>query len=179
MKNIRTTQTIIIAVVILIAGAAVAFAHGGWGGDGDGYGYGYGCGRPMDGSMMGPCCQGRMMGPGHGHAMMGQGQGRGHSGGYAALSDEDRAKIDAAREKFFNETRSLRRDMDDQAYALRKEMNSDNPDSGKVAQLQKQLSKLESDFDQKRIQHQLEMRKLWPEKFRNRGMGCGYPCPHR
>lgn len=175
MKNTRTTQTIIIAVVILIAGAAVAFAQGGWGGAG------YGCGRTMGGSMMGPCCQGRMMGPGPGHAMMGQGQGWGYSRGYAALSDKDRAKIDAAREIFFNETRSLRRDMDDQAYALRKEMNSDNPDSGKVAKLQKQLSKLESDFDQKRIQHQLEMRKLWPEKFRNRGMGwgCGYPCQRR
>lgn len=159
MKTTRTTQSIVIAAVILIAGATATFAHGGWGGDG------YGHGRHMDGSMMGPCCQGRMMGPG---------QGRGFHRGYANLSDEDRAKIDAAREKFFDETRSLRRDIDDQAYALRKEMNSDNPDSGKVAQLQKQLSKLKAEFDQKMVQHRLEMRKLWPEKFRGHGWGCGY-----
>jgi Spy/CpxP family protein refolding chaperone len=166
MKTTRTTQSIILAAVILIAGASIAFAHGGWG-DGDGYG------RHMGGSMMGPCGQGQ------GNPMMEPGQGRGRHGGFANLSDEDRAKIDAAREKFFDETRSLRRDMDDQAYALHKEMNSDTPDSGKVAQLQKQLSKLEAEFDQKRVQHQLEMRKLWPEKFKDRGWGCGYRCPHR
>jgi Spy/CpxP family protein refolding chaperone len=153
MKTTRTTQSIVVAAIFLIAVAAVAFAHG----------------QRMGGYMTGPGCQGRMMGPG---------QGRGFNGAYASLSDEDRAKIDAAREKFFDETRSLRRDMDDQAYALSKEMNSDNPDSAKVAQLQKQLSKLEADFDQKRVQHQLEMRKLLPEKFRDRGWGrgCGYRC---
>ena len=172
MKTTRTTQSIIVAAVVLIASAAVAFAHGGWGGDDDGYGH------RMGGYSMGPGCQGRMMGPGYGNNMMGPGQGRGHHHGYANLSDEERAKVDTAREKFFEETRSLRRDMDDQAYALRKEMNSDNPDSGKVAQLQKQLSKLEAEFDQKAVQHRLEMRKLLPEKFRDRGWGpgCGYRC---
>jgi Spy/CpxP family protein refolding chaperone len=115
---------------------------------------------------------------GQGKHMMGPGQGRGHHAGHAKLSDEQRAKIDAARLKFHDETRSLRRDIDDQAYALHKEMNKENPDSGKAAQLQKQLSKLQAEFDQKRVQHRLEMRKLWPEKFRDRGWdgGCGYRC---
>jgi zinc resistance-associated protein len=172
MKTTRATRSILIAAVILISGAAVAFAHGGWGGDD------YGYGRHMRGNMMGPGCQGRMMGPGYGNNMMGPGHGRGHHHGYANLSDEERAKLDAAREKFFDETRSLRRDIDDQAYALRKEMNSDNPDSGKAAQLQKQLSKLQAEFDQKAVQHRLEMRKLLPEKFRGGGWGygCGYHC---
>jgi zinc resistance-associated protein len=172
MKTTRTTQSMIIAALFLIAGAGVAFAHGGWGGDD------CGCRRHRGGAMMGPGCQGRMTGPGQGNAMMGPGQGRGFHGKHANLSDEDRAKIDAAREKFFDETRSLRRDMDDQAYALHKEMNRDDPDSGKVVQLQKQLSKLQAEFDQKRVQHRLEMRKLWPEKFRKRdwGCGCGYRC---
>lgn len=174
MKITRTSQSIIIAAVVLIAGATFAFAHGGWGGDD----YGYGYGRHMRGNMMGPGCQGRMMGPGYGNNMMGPGQGRGHHHGYANLSDEERAKVDAAREKFFDETRSLRRDIDDQTYALRKEMNSDKPDSGKVAQLQKQLSSLQAEFDQKAVQHRLEMRKLLPEKFRGGGWGygCGYRC---
>jgi len=172
MKTTRTTQSIIVAAIILFAGAAVAFAHGGWGGDD------YGYGQRMGGYMMGPGCQGRMMGPGYGY-MMGPGMGRGHHRGYADLSNEDQAKIDAAREKFFDETRSLRQAIDDQAYALRKEMTSDNPDSAKAAQLQKQLSKLQTEFDQKRVQHQLEMRKLWPEKFRDRCWGCGYGHGHR
>ena len=175
MKTTRTTKTIILAAVILIAGTAVAFAHGGWAGDD------CCCGRHMGCAMMGPGGQSQMMKPGHGDAGMGPGQGHGCRGGYAGLSDGDRAKIDTAREKFFDDTRSLRRDMDDQAYALHKEMNSDNPDSGKVAQLQKQLSKLEAEFDQKKVQHQLEMRKLWPEKFKDHawGRGWGNRCPQR
>ena len=168
MKTMRTTQSIIFAAVILIAGATVAFAHGGWRGDN------CCCGNYMGGSMMGPGCQGRMMGPGQGRSMMGPGQGRGFHRGDADLTDEQRTKIDAAREKFFDETRALRRDIDDQAYALHKEMASDNPDSAKAAQLQKQLSKLQAEFDQKRVQHRLEMRKLWPDKFMDRGWGCGY-----
>jgi Spy/CpxP family protein refolding chaperone len=166
MKTTRTTQSIIIAAIVLIAGSTLAFAHEGWGGGDQGCGY-----QMRDG----------MKGPGQGHHMMGPGQGRGYHHGYANLSDEQRDKIDAAREKFFEETRSLRRNIDDQAYALHKEMNKDNPDSDKVAQLQQQLSKLQADFDQKQVQHRLEMRKLWPEKFKNRGWGygCGYPCRHR
>ena len=117
--------------------------------------------------MMGSGYGGRMMGPGSHDNMMGQRWGRGQHRAYANLSDEDRAKIDAAREKFFDETRTLRRDIDDQAYALHKEMGKDNPDSAKVAQLQKQLSKLQGDFDLKAVQHRLEMRKLCPKNIKS------------
>ena len=86
MKTTRTTKSIVAAAVVLIAGATFAFAHGGW--DNDDYGYG-----------------GHMMGPGYGgNYMMGPGWGRGYHHGYGNLSDEDRAKIDAARDKFYDET---------------------------------------------------------------------------
>lgn len=81
--------------------------------------------------------------------------------------------MDAARDKFFDETRSLRRDMDDKAYDLHKEMNNENPDAKKVAEIQKDLSKLQADFDQKAVRHRLEMRKLLPEKYQARGWGYG------
>ncbi len=149
MKTTNTTKSIVIAAVVLIAGATLAFAHGGWGD------YGYG------GRMMGPGYGGNhMMGPGYGgRHMMGPGWGR----GYGNLSDETRAKIDAARDKFFDETRTLRRDLDDKAYELNREMDKENPDTQKVADLQKQLSKLQSDYDQKSVQFRLQMRKLLPD----------------
>jgi Spy/CpxP family protein refolding chaperone len=162
MKTTHTTKYIVIAAVVLIAGATLAFAHGGWGNDDYGYG----------GRMMGPGYGGHMMGPGYGdNYMMGPGWGRGYHRGYGNLSDETRAKIDAARDKFYDETRSLRRDIDDKAYELNKEMDKDNPDTGKVAELQKQLSKLRGEFDQKRVQHRLEMRKLLPEEFQGSERG--------
>ncbi len=145
MKTTRNTKSIVIVAVILIAGATFAFAQGGWGNDDYGYG-------------------GHMMGPGYGgNHMMGPGGGCGYHRGYGNLSDEDRAKINAARDKFYDETRSLRRDIDDKAYDLNKEMDKASPDVNKVAELQKQISKLQTEFDQKAVQHRLEMRKLLPE----------------
>jgi Spy/CpxP family protein refolding chaperone len=187
MKTSRNTKSIVIAAIILMAGTTLAFAHGGW------YDDGYGCGHCMRGSMMGPGYGGRMMGPGYGGRMMGpgygdrmmgpgygdrmmerghcrgmMGPGQGHHRAFANLSDKDRAKIDAAREQFFDETRSLRRNIEDQTYALHKEMRKDAPDIAKVTQLQKQLSKLQDEFDMKAVQHRLEMRKLWTKMVPDR-----------
>lgn len=158
MKTTNTTKSIVIAAVVLIAGATLAFAHGGGWGSGD---YGYG------GHMMGPGYGGNyMMGPGYGgRHMMGPGWGRGDYRGNDDISNETRAKIDTARDKFYDETRTLRRDIDDKAYALNKEMDKDNPDSAKVSELQKQLSKLQSEYDQKSVQFRLEMRKLLPDDY--------------
>lgn len=167
MKTTRTTKSIVVAAVVLMAGATLALAHGGW----DNGGYGRHMGGYYGGHMMGPGYGGPMMGPGYGGPMMGPGWGRGYRGGNGDISDEDRAKIDAARDKFYDETRALRRDIDDKAYDLNKEISKDDPDAKKVAELQKQLSKLESEFDQKAVQHRLEMRKLLPESFQGRGWG--------
>jgi Spy/CpxP family protein refolding chaperone len=159
MKTTRNTKSIVFAAIILLAGTTFAFAHGGW------YDNNCGCGRHMGGAMMGSGRGGNMMGPDYGDNMMGQRWGRGQHRAYTNLSAEDRAKIDAARDKFFDETRTLRRDIDDQAYALHKEMDKDNPDNTKVVQLQKQLSNLQGEFDLKAVQHRLKMRKLCPRNI--------------
>ena len=164
MKKSNSTRTIVVAAIVLLAGSTLAFAHGGWGNN-DGY----------NGNMMGPGYGGYMMGPGYGGHMMGPGWGRGYGPGpgYANLSEEQRAKIDAARDKFFDETRTLRRSIDDKSYELRREMDKENPDAKKVGELQKDLSKLQADFDQKAVQHRIEMRKLVPEDARGYGRGYG------
>ena len=152
MKTTRTTKALIIATAIMFIGGAVAFAHGGFG----------------DG--------GHMMGNGSGYSgcqMMGNGPHMKGYGGRNALSDEELAKLDEAREKFFSETQELRGRMDVKQVALRNEMIKDDPDAGKVANLQRELSGLQAEFDQKAVAHQLEMRKLMPEKYQGRGYGRG------
>lgn len=165
MKSGLTQKSVFFVAIILLAGAAVAFAHGGpWGYDGyGGHMRGYG---------------GHMMGPGY-HMMDDYGYGphmRGYGPGYGRnLSEEDAAKLEQAREKFFNETQNLREQLNEKELALRNELNKQNPDKGKLTQLQKELSNLQSQFDQKRIEHRLEVRNILPEGAVGRGgYGRGY-----
>lgn len=164
MKSKLTPKTLIISAVLLLAGAAVVFAHGGYGRGGyGGHMMGYGPGYGMGPGMMGN-------GPGH------RGEGRGYG---ADLTEEQQAKLDDAREKFFTETEDLRDRIQEKRFALGSEMRKETPDSGKVVDLQKEISKLEGQFDQKAIQHQLEVRKMLPEKARRdygRGYGGGGYC---
>jgi Spy/CpxP family protein refolding chaperone len=144
--SMKTNKKMIIglAAVLTLALAAFAYAHGGYG-------------------------DGRMMGPGYGGHMMGCGPGTGygpHMRGYdnwGNFSEEDAAKIDSAREKFFNSTRDLRRQIDEKQYAIQEELSKDTPDTGKVLELQKTLSALQSDFDQKALAHRMEVGKLVPQ----------------
>lgn len=158
MKGKKATIGIF-AFGLIVAVAAVAFAHGGYG-------------RHMDDD-------GHMMGPGYGGGhMMGFGSGygvhmRGY-GGWDTLSEKDAAKIDAAREDFYKETRELRGKMDDLRIALGNEMDKDQPNEDKVMELQKQLSGMQVEFDQKSIAYDLKIGKLAPEGYQSRGFQGGY-----
>ncbi len=154
MKTTRSTKALIIAAAIMFMAAAVAFAHGG---------FGYGGHMKGNGSGYSGGCQ-----------MMGDGPHMRGYGGRNALSDEELAKLDEAREKFFSATQELRGRMDAKQVALHNEMSKDDPDTGKVANLQRELSGLQAEFDQKAVAHQLEMRKLMPKKYQGRGCGRGY-----
>ncbi len=167
-KKMKTTIGVS-AALLTLAIAAVAFAHGGM--------YDGGYGRHMGGyggPMMG--YDGHMMG--YGGPMMGNGPyHRGGDGYWGDLPEETRARIDAARESFYDETRKLRRDIEDANIDLDRELHKDDPDRGKVADLQKKLSGLEAKFDEKAVSHRLEMRKLLPEDYRGQdhhGRGYGY-----
>ena len=162
----RTAITIgLLAFGLIVAISAVAFAHGGgygrhmgeYGGHmmGPGYGGGYG-GGPMMG-----------YGPGYGRHMRG-------NGGWGSLSEEDAAKIDAAREAFYKDTRELRDQIYDARGALRNEMEKDQPSEDQVVKLQKKVSQLQAKFDEKAVAHKLEMNKLMPEDYQSRGFRRGY-----
>lgn len=163
MKKMNRKSIFGLAAVLILGIATVAFAHGGWG-----YSGGY---------MMGPGYGGHMMGPGYGGHMMGWDSDDGsYCHGYGArgnLSDADAAKLNASQEKFYNDTRELRDQIDEKALALRNEMDKANPDHSKVFELQKGVSSLRGEFDQKALDHQLEVRKLLPDDYRGSGYGYG------
>ena len=126
-------------------------------------------------------------GMGWGHHGGGYGQGRGYhhgwgpGGGYGGnWSEEDYKKMQSARNEFFKATDRLRQELYAKQLELRSELAQEKPDTKKAAKLQKELSELQAQFDQKRLDHMIAMRKINPRMgygFGGRGrmgMGGGY-----
>lgn len=104
-----------------------------------------------------------------------------HMGGYggygANLSDEDVAKMEKQMQTFFNETKDLRNSLYSKNLALRSEFAKKDIDRDKAASLQKEISTLRADLDQKRIDHILKVKEINPDAGRymgsSRGRGYG------
>ena len=101
-----------------------------------------------------------------------------HHGGYGPgyndqFSEEEYKQFDQKREAFFKETQELRSNLFEKERELQNELAKDEPDASKASQLQKEISELQAQFDQKRIDHMIEMRKLNP----NIGRGTMYGGP--
>lgn len=151
-----------LAAVVLLASVSLGFAHGGYGG-----GQGGGGQYMMGGGMMGP----GMMGGNYGAYMHGGGYG------YGDVSKEDWSKLQTLRDDFFKATKDLRVRVGEQQLALQTELIKETPDTEIVAQIQKTLSQLRADFDQKSLSHQLEIRKVMPQSARgDYGGGFGGYC---
>ncbi len=89
------------------------------------------------------------------------------------LSNEDYKQFEQKREAFFNETRELRADLNEKERELQNELVKDKLDASKASGLQKEISELRAQLDQKRIDHMVEMRKLNPKA--GRGSMSGGP----
>ena len=112
---------------------------------------------------------GMSWGGGWGH----HGQGWHHQGGYGPVYDDQLTKeqyrqFDQKREAFFKETQELRSNLFEKERELQNELAKDEPDASKASRLQKEISELQAQFDQKRIDHMIEMRKVIPN------IGRGY-----
>ena len=143
MKNNTLTKGIVILAAIAMVGL-VATAYAGWG---DGYGH---------------------MGRGWGH--MGWG-GPGNGGDYPALTDEQRQTMEQERRTFFEETNDLRQNLYTKELALRSELAKSDADAQKAAAIQKDISKLEAELDQKRLDHVVKMKQVNPDAGRGYMMG--------
>lgn len=110
---------------------------------------------------------GHMMGPG----MMGPGWQQGGDY-YGNLSADEIAKLDQQRTEFFRATEKTRQQLYEKNLALQSELAKENPDSAKASRLQGEISKLQSEFDQKRLEYDIQARKSAPNYNRGyRGYG--------
>jgi len=119
-------------------------------------------------------------GPGWGgmHRAMGWGNGPmygGNSGyGYGTLDREQATKLDQLRQDFFKDTTDLRNELWNKSRELGSVLNSENPDKGKAEALQNEISGLRTKLAQKRLDFQLETRRIVPNTERGEGYGPGY-----
>ncbi|MGD9243959.1 MAG: periplasmic heavy metal sensor [Desulfobacterales bacterium] len=157
----RNTLYIIgIALLVSIA-AAYAFAHGpGWSWD---RGYGH---------IMGP----DGWGPGWHHN---GGHGYNQERYYGNLSADEIAKLDQQRSEFFKATENIRQKLNEKELALRNELAKDDLDTNKTSKLQSEISKLQSNLDQERLNYEIRARKSVPNYNRGHGgygmmMGYGH-----
>ena len=142
-----TPRNVIITIVsIAVLGIGVnAFAHGGMG-RGGGWGYHRG-----DMQYQGGCNQGYMN----------------------RMTPEEFEQFEQKRNAFFKETEDIRTALIEKERELQNELAKEEPDVAQASRLQKEISDLQSQFDQKRIQHVVEMRKLNPNA--GRGFVTGGP----
>jgi hypothetical protein len=89
-----------------------------------------------------------------------------------------RQKLDEQREAFFKSTQDLRQNIYQKQLALESEFAKKNPDVKIAKNLQKEISDLRAQIDQKQIEHMIEMKKINPaigSGFMGPGMmGHGY-----
>jgi zinc resistance-associated protein len=116
---------------------------------------------------------------GGGHHMMGA--WRGGPGCYADyerdhgnLTPEKRSQLDDLNKKFNDDTATLRNELWTKSEELGTLLNTANPDEGKLKALQKEIIELRAKLSEKRLDYELEARKISPEGTYARGYGRGY-----
>ena len=153
-KKHLSTIVSILAVFTLIGLGAYAFADSGRDDGRHGRGMGY-YGRGGDDCEMGYVHR----------------KGYGRSSFYGDLSDEEIKKLDEEKNAFFEATDDLKRNIYQKRLELRSELAKKEPDEKNAFNIQKDLSSLEAQMDQKRIEHLVKMKKINPDLA---GKGWGY-----
>lgn len=100
--------------------------------------------------------RGEMRGMGNLQRRSGKGMGT------AALSEEQIEKIQEERTAFQTATQDLRMELQSKRLALQSELAKKEPDAKAAKSLQKEISALNAELAQKRIEHILEMKKITP-----------------
>ena len=101
----------------------------------------------------------------------GPGSGRGWM--MEELTDEQVKAIEEERKAFWKDTESVRRNLRVKKLELKAEMARENPDAKKALALQKEISLMKADMDQKRIEHKIKLKKISPYADRGSMRGRG------
>ncbi len=111
---------------------------------------------------------------GNAFAEMGRGAGnRGMGAARANLTDDQIKQMESERNAFQTATKDIRQQLNEKRQALNTELAKQTPDAATAATLQKEISDLQAQFDQKRLTHILEMKRIDPNYTEGRGMGQG------
>jgi Spy/CpxP family protein refolding chaperone len=111
---------------------------------------------------------------GNAFAEMGRGGGnRGMGVPRANLTDDQIKQMESERNAFQTATKDIRQQLNEKRQALNAELAKPTPDAATAATLQKEISDLQAQFDQKRLTHILEMKRIDPNYTEGRGMGRG------
>ena len=116
---------------------------------------------------------------GRGHHMMGDwGSGPEYGSqdwrGSSTLSEEERTKLDQLNRDLYEETARLRNEILAMSTELDALLSEPNPDLEGVKALHREISDLRAKLAEKRINYELEARKVNPDAPSGRGYGRGY-----
>jgi Spy/CpxP family protein refolding chaperone len=104
----------------------------------------------------------------------GMGQGRGMGTASSNLTEDQIKQMETERNAFQTATQGLRQQLNEKKQALQTELAKQSPDAATCSTLRKEISDLQAQFDQKRLTHILEMKKIDPNFADGRGMGMGH-----
>lgn len=90
------------------------------------------------------------------------------------LTDSQKAELDKLHQQFVDDTAKMREEIWNKSAELDTLLNSSDPDPKKVKALQKEISGLEAQMSEKRIDLELKARKIAPNARAGRGYGKGY-----
>ena len=108
-----------------------------------------------------------MMGP------WGDQRGYEYGRGYDRLTEDQRNQLDKLHRGFYDETAQLRKQLSDKSGELNTIFKSSNPDVAKARALQKEITGLRSQLAEKRLDFELEERKIAPDARYGHGYGRG------
>ncbi len=117
--------------------------------------------------------QGKGKGRGMGYSSNQSQMGYGMSSAWNDLSQEQRDSLTALKQKHIDETYDLRSSAFTKQQEVRMLMETSDPDRAKLSTLTQELSDLQRQMAEKRIDYQLEAKKIAPELTTSMGYGKG------
>ena len=90
------------------------------------------------------------------------------------LTDSQQVEMDKLQQSFVNDTAKLRQDIWNKSSELDTLLDSETPDANKVKTLQKEISDLQAKMADKRVDFELQARKIAPNTRFGQGYGRGY-----
>jgi zinc resistance-associated protein len=90
------------------------------------------------------------------------------------LTDSQRAELDKLYQQFVDDTAKMREEIWNKSAELDTLLDSSNPDPKKAKGLQREISDLQAKMSDKRVDFELQARKIAPNARSGRGYGMGY-----